>query len=122
VPKDFSELLGSDRPIPVHWNLEAALANADFVMTLRLQQERMGEFLLPSLREYHHQFGITRDRLKLCNPNVKILHPGPTNRGVELDSDIMDDPQLSLVSRQVTSGIAVRMALLYLVGRGKGVG
>ncbi len=122
VPKDFSEFLGSDRPLSVHWTLDEALADADFVMTLRLQQERMGEFLLPSVREYHHQFGITRDRLKLCKPGVKILHPGPTNRGVELDSDIMDDPQLSLVSRQVTSGIAVRMALLYLVGSGKGMG
>ena len=116
----LGEAGGSDRPISVHWNLEDALTDADFVMALRLQKERMGQFLLPSLREYHRQFGITRDRLKRCKPDVKILHPGPTNRGVELDSDIMDDPHLSLVSRQVTSGIAVRMALLYLVGSGKG--
>ncbi|MEM9771672.1 MAG: aspartate carbamoyltransferase catalytic subunit [Cyanobacteria bacterium P01_D01_bin.73] len=122
VPRDFEEFLGSDRLIPVHWQIEEALKDTDFVMTLRLQKERMGQFLLPSLREYHRQFGITRNRLKLCKPGVKILHPGPTNRGVELDSDIMDDPSLSLVSRQVTSGIAVRMALLYLVGSGKGLG
>ncbi|MGD1849767.1 MAG: aspartate carbamoyltransferase catalytic subunit [Cyanophyceae cyanobacterium] len=122
VPGDFAEFLGSDRPLPVHWKLEPALEDADFVMTLRLQKERMGQFLLPSMREYHRQFGITGDRLKQCKPTVKILHPGPTNRGVELDSNIMDDPHLSLVSRQVTSGIAVRMALLYLVGSGKGLG
>ncbi|MEM6501220.1 MAG: aspartate carbamoyltransferase catalytic subunit [Cyanobacteria bacterium P01_C01_bin.89] len=122
VPQDFGGFLGNNRPIPIHWTLDDALVDADFVMTLRLQKERMGQFLLPSLREYHRQFGITRDRLKLCQPSVKILHPGPTNRGVELDSDIMDDPDLSLVSRQVTSGIAVRMALLYLVGSGKGLG
>jgi aspartate carbamoyltransferase catalytic subunit len=68
------------------------------------------------LREYHREFGITRDRLKICNPQVRVLHPGPTNRGVELSSDVMDDPSLSLVSEQVTNGVAVRMALLYLMG------
>ena len=88
-------------------------------MTLRLQKERMSQHLLPSLREYHQLFGITRDRLKLCQPGVKILHPGPVNRGEEISSDLMDDPQLSLISQQVTSGIAVRMALLYLLGGSK---
>ena len=86
-------------------------------MTLRLQQERMSQHLLPSLREYHQQFGITYDRLKQCKPDVRILHPGPVNRGVELSSDVMDDPKLSLVPHQVTNGVAVRMALLYLIGR-----
>lgn len=92
-------------------------------MTLRLQRERMTEHLLPSLREYHQQFGITRDRLSCCQPAVKLLHPGPTNRGVEISSDLMDDPSLSLISQQVTSGVAVRMALLYLLGtRGREAG
>ncbi|MEM9212959.1 MAG: aspartate carbamoyltransferase catalytic subunit [Cyanobacteria bacterium P01_F01_bin.150] len=104
----------------IHWHLEPALKNADFVMTLRLQKERMTQHLLPSLREYHRQFGITRDRLQLCHPDVKVLHPGPTNRGVELSSDIMDDSSISLVPKQVTSGVAVRMALLYLMGTGNG--
>lgn len=104
------------RKLFLHWSLEPALRDADFVMTLRLQKERMTHYLLPSLREYHQQFGITRDRLKLCHPNVKILHPGPVNRGVEISSDLMDDPQFSLISQQVTSGVAVRMALLYLMG------
>lgn len=104
------------RKVFVHWNLAPALKDADFVMALRLQKERMSDHLLPSLREYHQQFGITRDRLRQCKPTVRLLHPGPTNRGVEITSDVMDDPQLSLVSQQVASGVAVRMALLYLMG------
>ncbi|WP_353258459.1 aspartate carbamoyltransferase catalytic subunit, partial [Prochlorothrix hollandica] len=67
---------GSTLPVQVHWALEPALVDADFVMTLRLQQERMGQHLLPSGREYHQHYGITRDRLRVCNPQVKILHPG----------------------------------------------
>ncbi|MEH2313353.1 MAG: aspartate carbamoyltransferase catalytic subunit [Nostoc sp.] len=103
----------------LHWQLEPALQNADFVMTLRLQKERMTAHLLPSLREYHQLFGITRTNLQLCQPNVKILHPGPVNRGVEISSELMDDPEFSLIQSQVTSGVAVRMALLYLLGSGK---
>jgi aspartate carbamoyltransferase catalytic subunit len=108
-----------DRKLFLHWEIEPALQDADFVMTLRLQKERMSAHLLPSLREYHQHYGITRDRLKLCKPDVKLLHPGPVNRGVEISSDLMDDPKLSLISQQVTSGVAVRMALLYLMGSGK---
>ena len=99
----------------LHWTVEPALQDADFVMALRLQKERMNVHLLPSNREYHQLFGITRDRLKLCKPGVKVLHPGPVNRGVEISSDLMDDPQLSLISQQVTNGVAIRMALLYLM-------
>lgn len=120
LPEFFAEQ-GQNRPgkLFLHWNVEPALENADFVMTLRLQKERMTAHLLPSLREYHQLFGITRERLKTCKPQVKILHPGPVNRGVEISSDLMDDPEFSLISQQVTSGIAVRMALLYLLGSGK---
>lgn len=107
------------REVFVHWQLEPALKEADFVMALRLQKERMSDHLLPSLREYHQRFGITRDRLKHCHPHVKIMHPGPTNRGVEITSDLMDDPTLSLVPQQVASGVAMRMALLYLMGGAK---
>jgi len=107
------------RKLFLHWQIEPALQEADFVMTLRLQRERMTQHLLPSIREYHQLFGITRDRLQLCKPDVKVLHPGPVNRGVEISSDLMDDPQFSLISQQVTSGVAVRMALLYLMGGGK---
>jgi aspartate carbamoyltransferase catalytic subunit len=100
----------------IHWQLQPALENADFVMTLRLQQERMSQHLLPSLREYHQEFGLTRKRLRSCQPHVKVLHPGPVNRGVEISSDLMDDPALSLIPDQVKNGVAVRMALLYLLG------
>lgn len=121
LPEIFQQFTeGSDRQLFAHWDIQPALENADFVMTLRLQHERMTAHLLPSLREYHQQFGITGDRLKLCKPDVKILHPGPVNRGVELASDIMDHPALSLISEQVTNGVAVRMALLYLIGSNKG--
>ena len=125
LPKLFEEAFSTplqtpdgevSRKVFVHWQLAPALEDADFVMALRLQKERMSAHLLPSLREYHQQFGITRDRIQACNPNVKLMHPGPTNRGVEITSDLMDDPQLSLVSKQVASGVAVRMALLYLMG------
>jgi len=125
LPKLFAEFVSSDRQPTVsrqlflHWSIAPALEDADFVMTLRLQRERMTQHLLPSLREYHQQFGITRDRLRFCQPDVKVLHPGPVNRGVEISSDLMDDPEFSLISQQVTSGVAVRMALLYLMGSGK---
>lgn len=79
----------------------------------------MGEFLLPSLQEYHHLFGLTRQRLRLCHPEVRVLHPGPVNRGVELSSEVMEDPGLNLIEQQVTHGVAVRMALLYLMGGGR---
>ncbi|MBH8555496.1 aspartate carbamoyltransferase catalytic subunit [Nostocaceae cyanobacterium CENA357] len=108
-----------NRQLFIHWQLEPALQDADFVMTLRLQKERMTAHLLPSLREYHQLFGITRTKLQLCNPNVKVLHPGPVNRGVEISSELMDDPEFSLIQSQVTSGVAVRMALLYLLGSSK---
>ncbi|MFN6536269.1 MAG: aspartate carbamoyltransferase catalytic subunit [Nostoc sp. EkiNYC01] len=109
----------SSRQLFLHWQLEPALQDADFVMTLRLQKERMTAHLLPSLREYHQLFGITRTKLQLCKPNVKVLHPGPVNRGVEISSELMDDPEFSLIQSQVTSGVAVRMALLYLLGSSK---
>ncbi|MBE9200332.1 MULTISPECIES: aspartate carbamoyltransferase catalytic subunit [unclassified Nodularia (in: cyanobacteria)] len=111
-----------NRQLFLHWDLESALQDADIVMTLRLQKERMTAHLLPSLREYHQTFGITRQKLHLCKPNVKVLHPGPVNRGVEISSDLMDDPEFSLIQSQVTSGIAIRMALLYLLGSGKDSG
>lgn len=127
LPKLFADWVSenqADYEIPerklfLHWDVEPALKDADFVMTLRLQRERMTQHLLPSLREYHQRYGITRARLKLCKSEVKVLHPGPVNRGVEISSDLMDDPEFSLISQQVTSGVAIRMALLYLIGGAK---
>ena len=118
LPKEFLKLVDKKYKdkLFLHWELNPALENADFVMTLRLQKERMSANFIPSLREYHQLFGITRDRLKISQPDVKVLHPGPTNRGVEITSDLMDDPKLSLIPQQVNSGVATRMALLYLIG------
>ena len=118
LPKFFLDLVADSQPgkLFLHWQLEPALENADFVMTLRLQKERMSANFIPSLREYYQHYGINRDRLQLCHSDVRVLHPGPVNRGVEITSDLMDDPQFSLIADQVTSGVAVRMALLYLIG------
>ena len=114
VPRPFAMSFGKARP-EIHWQLEPALAEADFVMLLRLQKERMRDRFLPSLREYHQCYGLNHKRLEGAAPGVKILHPGPTNRGVEISSELMDDPEFSLISQQVASGVAVRMALLYLL-------
>ncbi|WP_390624704.1 aspartate carbamoyltransferase catalytic subunit [Anthocerotibacter panamensis] len=114
VPKGFTELGAT-----VHHRLDTALSGAHFVMALRIQQERIDQQLIPSLREYHRLFGLNHERLRLCAPSVKFLHPGPTNRDVEVTSELMDDPDFSLIDRQVTTGLALRMALLYLLGGGK---
>jgi aspartate carbamoyltransferase catalytic subunit len=114
LPPIWSEWPG----VKIHWDLESALEGARFVMTLRLQQERMTEHLLPSLREYHQRYGLTSARLATCDPQVRILHPGPVNRGVEISSELMEDPKRSLIQDQVTYGVAVRMALLYLIAGG----
>ncbi|MEO0949176.1 MAG: aspartate carbamoyltransferase catalytic subunit, partial [Cyanobacteria bacterium J06641_5] len=114
VPRAFSRSFGSAEP-EVYWQLEPALEGADFVMLLRLQKERMRDRFLPSLREYHQRYGLNHKRLATAAAGVKVLHPGPTNRGVEISSELMDDPEFSLISQQVTSGVAVRMALLYLL-------
>lgn len=117
LPKLFLDVVTDEikTNLFVNWELAPALEHADFVMTLRLQKERMNSNFIPSLREYHQRYGITRERLKACKPDVKLLHPGPVNRGVEITSDLMDDPELSLIPQQVTNGVAVRMALLYLI-------
>jgi aspartate carbamoyltransferase catalytic subunit len=96
-------------------DLDQALVGADAVMTLRLQQERMHQHLLTSLESYHRAYGLTHARLERCGKVVPVLHPGPVNRGVEMSGALLDDPRCSLVEEQVTNGIAVRMALLYLL-------
>ncbi len=106
-------------PVEVYTNLEEALKGADVVNVLRIQLERMQTGLFPSLREYSKLFGITRDRLKLANDDVIVMHPGPMNRGVEIMPDVADS-EISMVTNQVTNGVAVRMALLYLLLGGGG--
>ena len=92
-------------------DFDSALDGVDAVMMLRLQRERMEEGLVPSLEEYHRDYGLTEERLRRAAPDAVVLHPGPMNRGVEIDDAVADGAQ-SLVLRQVANGVAVRMAVL----------
>lgn len=98
-------------------SMDEALEGADVVMMLRMQLERQGKMLFPSLREYYNTFGLTPERLKKANDGALVMHPGPMNRGVEISSDVADGPY-SVILDQVTNGIAVRMAVLYLLAGG----
>ena len=100
--------------VRVFGRVEEAIEWSDALNVLRLQLERMQDGFVPSLREYNRVFGITRERLKWAPREMLILHPGPMNRGVEIDSDVADGPH-SVILRQVTNGVAVRMAVLYLL-------
>lgn len=117
--------LGMDRTIPpaagtVSFadSVEQAVSDADVVMTLRIQLERQAGGFFPSLREYSIQYGLNRRRLALARPDVIVLHPGPINRGIEIDSDVADGP-FSVILDQVENGVAVRMAILYLLAGGE---
>jgi aspartate carbamoyltransferase catalytic subunit len=94
--------------------LDHALEGAEVVMALRLQMERMSRGYLPSVREYAKLYGINDDRLRRSDPEVMVMHPGPMNRGVEITGDVADGAR-SLILEQVTNGVAVRMAVLYLL-------
>jgi aspartate carbamoyltransferase catalytic subunit len=97
--------------------MEQGLKDVDVVIMLRLQKERMQGALLPSEKEYFNLFGLTEARLKCAHPDAIVMHPGPANRGVEIESSVMDGPQ-SVILQQVTFGIAVRMAVMSMtVGR-----
>ena len=98
--------------------IEQAIEWADALNILRLQLERMTAGYIPSLREYNRVFGVTRERLERAPRDILILHPGPMNRGVEIDSDVADGP-FSVILDQVTNGVAVRMAVLYLLAGGR---
>lgn len=95
-------------------SLEEALAGADVVNVLRIQTERQQQGLFPSLREYSRMYCINRERLRLAAPDALLMHPGPMNRGIEISPDVSDGLQ-SVINEQVTNGVAVRMALLYLL-------
>ena len=99
-------------------SLENALRDADVVMGLRIQKERLEGAFLSTLREYHRFYGVNDDALNMCKKDVMVMHPGPVNRGVELSSTVMDADN-SVINEQVTNGVAVRMALLYLLTRRK---
>ncbi|MEI6438528.1 MAG: aspartate carbamoyltransferase catalytic subunit [Candidatus Omnitrophota bacterium] len=95
-------------------DITQALKGADVVMALRMQKERQQDSFLPSIAEYVREFCITPERLRMANPKALVMHPGPTNRGIEIAAEVADGPQ-SVILEQVTNGIAVRMAVLYLL-------
>lgn len=110
-------LLASQLPVEQFYDLKAALTDADIIMVLRLQTERMIGDFIPSSREYFHFFGLTHDKLRWAKPEALIMHPGPLERGVEIDSALADDRSRSLILKQVELGVAVRMACLDLLTR-----
>lgn len=106
----YPESLG----VEVASNMKEAVEDADVVMMLRVQQERLGEALFPSQREYAQRFGLGVKHLKLAKPDVIVMHPGPMNRGVEISPEVADGPY-SVILDQVENGVAVRMAVLFLI-------
>jgi len=114
VPKYLKEL-----GVEIYSNIEDGINKVDVIIMLRVQKERKSLEYFPSLREYSRFFGLTRDRLKLAKDDALIMHPGPINRGVEMTSDVADHSR-SVILDQVTNGIAVRMAMLYLVASVRG--
>lgn len=109
VPRQF-EKLGCE----IHHDLKSGIEGADVINLLRIQLERQRSNLFPSIREYRLLYGVTSERLKWAKPDVLIMHPGPVNRGVEISQEVADGP-LSVIDEQVTNGIAVRMAVLYML-------
>ncbi len=114
VPKVFEKM-----GCRVTYNVNEAIENADIINLLRIQHERQRKTMFPSLNEYTSLFGLTQARLSQLKPDALIMHPGPINRGVEIDSDIADSKR-SMILSQVTNGLAVRMAVLFLINGGQG--
>lgn len=105
--------------VTVYHDMEEGLAGADIVMALRLQKERMSGGMVPSSREFFNFYGLDRSKLNFAKPDALVMHPGPMNRGVEIDSDVADDPVRSVIREQVEMGVAVRMAVLDSLARGQ---
>lgn len=103
-------------PVTVCYDFDAIIGQMDVVNMLRVQFERIGSTVFPSVREYSRLFGLTAERMKRAKPDVMVMHPGPLNRGVEIESEVADGPN-SAILRQVTNGLAVRMAVLFLVNQ-----
>ena len=109
---------GIDRfGVEVFTDMEAGLAGCDVVMMLRIQNERLTGAAIPSVREYYQLYGLTREKLALAREDAIVMHPGPMNRGVEIDADVADDVQRSVIRDQVEMGVAVRMACMDLLAR-----
>jgi aspartate carbamoyltransferase catalytic subunit len=104
---------GVDRwGVELFHDMRQGIAGCDLVMMLRLQLERMNGAFVPSMREYFRFYGLDREKLAKAAPHVRVMHPGPMNRGVEIDSEVADDPKISLIQDQVEMGVAARMAVL----------
>ena len=101
-------------PVTVSYDLDAVIPQVDAIMMLRIQQERMQEIFFPSAREYSRYYGLNRDRMSALNPKAIILHPGPMNRGLEITAEAADSAR-SVIVEQVSNGVSVRMAILYLL-------
>ena len=113
LPPDIGQINCKENPL-VHLthSMDEALADADVIMMLRIQFERMVDSFFPSTREYCRYFGLTTKRIQLAKPDVIVMHPGPMNRGIEIDAEVADGPY-SVILDQVSAGVAVRMAILY---------
>jgi len=110
IPRDIGRL-----GVPVYHDLEEVIPQVDALNVLRIQLERQEKGLFPSLREYHRYFGVTKDKIDRAKKPITILHPGPINRDVEISADLADGEH-SVILQQVTNGVAIRMAVLYLLG------
>jgi aspartate carbamoyltransferase catalytic subunit len=111
------EAMGAPGTVSIHERLEPALEGADVVMMLRIQKERIGGALFPNTREYSRYFGLNPRRLALAKPDAIVMHPGPINRGIEIDPSVADGPR-AVILDQVARGVAIRMAVLYLLAGG----
>jgi aspartate carbamoyltransferase catalytic subunit len=116
VPQNLREL-----GVHVSHNLDELIPDIDVFNMLRIQLERQDQAMFPSIREYSRLFGLNGERMKRAKPDAMVLHPGPINRGVEITPEVADGPQ-SVILNQVTNGLAVRMATLYLISGGTGGG
>ncbi|MGX9965923.1 aspartate carbamoyltransferase catalytic subunit [Roseomonas sp. F4] len=112
IPSEVAQL-----GVEVHHSMKTGLADVDVVMMLRLQKERMTSGLVPSSREFFRFYGLDAEKLAYAKPDAIVMHPGPMNRGVEIDSAIADDPVRSVIGEQVEMGVAVRMAVLDILAR-----
>ena len=113
-PKTLIPVEAQDWGVQIFYKIDDVIAWANVLNVLRIQLERQQGGLFPSIREYHAEFGITKERLEKTKKDITIMHPGPINRGIELDSDLADS-EFSVILDQVTNGVAVRMAVLYLL-------
>jgi len=112
MPADVGRL-----PVRVSYSLDKVIEEVDVINMLRIQFERLGGNPFPSVREYSHYFGLTAERMKRAKPEILVMHPGPINRGLEIESEVADGPN-SVILEQVKNGLAVRMAVLFLVNQG----